>query len=74
MTISSEEIGANVRGEMARRQVRQQEVAARLGLTQPAVSARMAGRTPFRAGELAQLAELLGVPVARFYEPEGVAS
>lgn len=58
---------------MARQQRLQHELGEILGLPQQSISARMRGRTPFRAEELVALADWLGVPVSKF-TPEGVAA
>lgn len=55
---------ANVRAEMARKQVRQVRLAERLGISQAAVSRRLNGTKDFTVGELHTVADLLGVPVA----------
>lgn len=57
----------------------QQDVAAQLGVSQPAVSRRLAGYVDFSASELESLADLFNVPVAAFFTPatalaEGKAS
>jgi len=52
---------ANVRAEMARRQVRQVTLAQRLGLSQAAISRRINGETEFSVAELLAVADLLGV-------------
>ncbi len=49
---------------MARRSMSQTQIAERLGISQPAVSARLLGRTPFDVNELVAIAEVLGVPVS----------
>lgn len=56
--------GANVRAEMARRGVTQAKLAAALGLSQPSVSARLRGVTPFDVDELHTIAAFLGVPLS----------
>lgn len=62
MTKSQREIvGANVRAEMARRNVRQGALAKALGISQPSVSARLSGAVPFDVDELRAVADLLGV-------------
>jgi transcriptional regulator with XRE-family HTH domain len=55
--------GANVRAEMARRKVSQMALAAQLGLSQAAVSARLNGHTPFDINELSTIARVLDVPL-----------
>lgn len=49
---------------MARRRVGQEEIAARLGLSQASVSRRIRGVTPFELDELPQVADLLDLPVS----------
>lgn len=61
-----QKIAAEVRAELARKRLTQREVAEILDLAQPAVQLRLVGTRPFRAEELVQLAEHLGVPVATF--------
>lgn len=61
-----EDIAAEVRAELARQNKSQRDVAEALGMVQPVVSLRLQGKRSFRAEELAQLAEWLGVPVAQF--------
>jgi transcriptional regulator with XRE-family HTH domain len=53
-----------VRAEMARHRVAQNAVAAHLGLSQTAISKRLAGTVPFDINELTRTAELLGVDLA----------
>lgn len=68
----STQTGANVRAEMARRGVSQVKLAAALGLSQPSVSARLRGITPFDVDELHAVAAFLGVPLSALL-PSGVA-
>lgn len=49
---------------MARRGISQTRVGDRLSLSQPAISARLRGQTPFDVNELVAIAEFLGVPVS----------
>lgn len=58
---------ANVKAEMARRGISQEEVSRALGLTQPQVSRRLAGRVEFSASEVPKLSELLDVSVASLF-------
>lgn len=60
--------GANVRGEMARRRVTQARLSSALGISQAAVSKRLRGETPFDINELALIARVLDVPLARLTE------
>lgn len=61
MTGLSAVVASNVRDLLPQAGKRQVDVAAALGISQPAVSARLKGVTPFTIDELAPLAELLGV-------------
>jgi transcriptional regulator with XRE-family HTH domain len=54
-------VGANVRAELARRDMTQRNLADHLGIPQTSVSRRLSGVTPFDINELAAVAELLGV-------------
>jgi len=60
-------VAANVRAEVARQDLSQQAVAELLGISQGAVSRRLAGRVDFSASELDTLARSMGIPVARFF-------
>lgn len=57
---------------MARRNLSQTAVGEHLGLSQAAVSAKLAGKTPFTIDQLAAIADLLGVPLETL--TEGVAA
>jgi transcriptional regulator with XRE-family HTH domain len=59
-------VAAEVRAEMARKKVSQQEVARRLGVAQQTISRRITGEIPFDVAELAKIAEILGVPLSHF--------
>lgn len=67
-------IAAEVRAELARQTKTQREVADRLGITQPSVQLRLSGQRPFRAEELAVIADWLGVPAAQFLPPLAATS
>lgn len=62
-------IAAEVRAELARQNKTQRELADRLCITQPSVQLRLSGQRPFRAEELAVIADWLGVPAAQFLPP-----
>lgn len=69
MTKTQREIvGANVRAEMARRNVRQGVVAKALGMSQPSVSARLSGAIPLDVDELRIIADLLGVSLCSLFD------
>jgi transcriptional regulator with XRE-family HTH domain len=65
-------IAASVRAELARKHISQYVVAAALGLSQAAVSRRLAGIVHFSAPELAVIAGLTGARVEDLY-PAAVA-
>lgn len=53
-----ERVAATVRAEMARYDVTQAQIAARLGVSQQAVSSKKSGKTPFTLDELEAIAPL----------------
>lgn len=61
------DVAANVRAEVARRQIRQTAIAEHLELDQRAVSRRLLGQVEFSASEIKSLADLLQVPIAALY-------
>lgn len=63
----SQAIARNVRAELARRRLTQEQVGAEIGLTQKAMSRRLTGEVEFSGSELQKLAEVLGTPVATLY-------
>lgn len=60
---------AAVREALRARGIRQSDAARVLGLSQPALSDRLRGRTPFTLADLDALAAHLGVTVAELLEP-----
>ena len=56
-------MATEIRGQAARRQVKQRAIASALGLSEMAVSRRMNGHTPFEVGELVTVARVLGCEV-----------
>lgn len=68
MATPSERVGANVRHALSNAGRTQRELAETLGLHQPGISRRLAGRTPFNVDELATVATFLGVDVATLVE------
>jgi transcriptional regulator with XRE-family HTH domain len=61
-------VADNVRAELARERWTGRKAAAALGVTQTYVSRRLAGITMMSAADLQMFADLVGVPVARFFE------
>lgn len=54
-------VAAEVRAELARRQITQQQLAAAIGLSQASVSERLRGKTPFTTEDLEKVSAALGV-------------
>lgn len=59
-------VAAEVRAEVARKQISQDKLAAQVGCSRQALNRRLTGTTPFDVAELAAIAEALGVPVTQF--------
>lgn len=69
-----ERVGNNVRAEMSRRRITQDQVAVELGISQPQVSKRILGEIAFDVVELEKLARLMKVPVEQFLQIAAPAS
>lgn len=52
----------NIRAEMARRRMSQRDIAEAVGISQPSLSQKLANKRPIDLGELAAIAQALGVP------------
>ncbi len=65
-------VAAEVRAELARQRISIRQAAFRLGWGQATAYRRLTGEAALDAGHLHQLAQLLGVPVATFFETAGV--
>lgn len=63
MSSHAERVAAAVRSELARQRIPQATIAARLGISQAAVSRRLSGAVPFDVSELAAVADVLGADV-----------
>lgn len=59
-------VAAEVRAEVARKQISQDKLAAQVGCSRQSLNRRLTGATPFDVAELAAIAEALGVPVTQF--------
>lgn len=57
-------VGATVRAELARRRIKQRQVAEVLGIAQTQVSRRLDGTVAFNVDELAAVAKFLDMSVA----------
>ena len=58
------DVVANVRAELARRRIRQTDVAQRLGVSRQNVAQRLNGSVDFRVGELISIADMLGITIS----------
>jgi transcriptional regulator with XRE-family HTH domain len=67
------EIAAEVRSVLAKKQIRQVQVAVGLSLSSMQVSRRLRGEVAFTGEELSSLAELLDVPVTTLFGSPGNA-
>ncbi|AMS03532.1 helix-turn-helix DNA binding protein [Gordonia phage Guacamole] len=72
--IGSATVAANVRAELARRQVAAQQLAEGIGLSRVTLSRRLNGHAPWTIDEIAATAEFLNVPVESLIgaEPKAV--
>lgn len=70
MKTTAQRTGANVRAEMARRGVKQAELAGELGMSQSMLSYRLSGQVVFNVDELARVAAVLEVPVATLLDEQ----
>lgn len=61
-------VPANVRAELARRRIRQIEVAEKLGVSRQNVAQRLNGTVDFRVSELAVIADMCGITLAELVE------
>lgn len=59
-------VAAEVRAELARRNISRTDAAAHLGMSRTLLWQRLRGESPFTVAELEALAELLDVPVSQF--------
>lgn len=57
-------VALEVKAQMVRQEVNQQQLAESLGLSQAAVSRRLTGEVPFDVNELVAVAAALGITVA----------
>ncbi len=64
---SHQVIAAEVRAELARKQLSGVRAARALGWTQNYISRRLSGTVPFDVADLLAIAELLEVPVGAFF-------
>ena len=65
-------VAGEVRAHLARRELNANQVAAKLGWTQPYLWRRLTGKVAFNVADLAAIAKLLEVPVTTFFEAPGV--
>lgn len=67
MESSHSVVPGNARAEMARRSVRQSDLASALGITQQAVSQKLNGRRPFTDVEIEKMSKRLGIDPGRLF-------
>lgn len=65
---SYRDVADDVRAELARQRISGVRAAKRLGWTQNYIQRRLSGTVPFDVADLQAMAELLDVPVTRFFE------
>lgn len=63
-------VPGNLRAEMARRNVRQVDLARALGITQQAVSQKLNGRRPFTDVEISTAARIVGVAPGELFRDD----
>lgn len=61
-------VAQTIKAVMAYRRIHQESLAAAVGMTQPQLSRRLGGHTPFKVEEVAAIAKFLNVPVGRLFE------
>jgi transcriptional regulator with XRE-family HTH domain len=62
-------VAAEIRAELGRQRISQADLARRLGVSRPWVSRRLNGDTALTIGDIATIADNLGVPVTHFVAP-----
>lgn len=62
------ELTANIRAELARRRIRQTDVAERLGLSRQNVAQRLNGTVDFRASELLAIADMCDITIGQLLD------
>jgi transcriptional regulator with XRE-family HTH domain len=63
MSMQTVDVASEVRAAIARKRVKQNALAAALGLSQPAISRRLSGDIEFSITELTATAQLLNIPL-----------
>jgi len=66
--------GANVRAEMARKGISQAALGTAVSISQPGLSKRLRGATPFDINEIVRISIYLGVPLDQLLSGLEVAS
>lgn len=69
MPTTPSQVAAAVRAEIARAGLSHRKLAAAMGINRGVLHRRLNGTVRFRADELQAIADYLGVPVSRFYDP-----
>lgn len=63
-------VAAEVRAQMARRQLSGKSIAREMGISQQSISLRLTGKVPFDVTELAHVARILGVEIVSLFPDE----
>ena len=66
-SVNADNISLAIRGELARRDMTQRELAGLLCMSQQALSRRLRGDVPFTAAEVARIARTLNVGIEALY-------
>jgi transcriptional regulator with XRE-family HTH domain len=69
----NEEIRDRLRQTLAELEISAYELSRRCGWSQPYISRRMTGRTPWRAEDLALIADALNVPITKLLTERNVS-
>ena len=60
-------VAAEIRAEIARQGMTQDQLAAKTGISQSSLSRRLTAAYPFSTSEIAAIADALGVPATSFF-------
>ena len=69
----NDSVAAEIRAEMGRQAITQQELARRLGWAQSQLSRRLSGAIPWRTDEIERIARALDIPVSQLTSPRQLA-
>ncbi len=66
MTSETELMRANIRGEMARRGMTQEDIAQAIGCERPLANKKLTGKKDFTASDLEKIADMFGMTLFQF--------